>query len=146
MSKASYFPLLAASLALAVPQLALSADKTAEVDAKGEAELAKLLEGRVAGEPVRCLSDSKRSQMQIVDRTAFVFSSGDTIYVNRPDGALFLDDFDVPVFKMFGSDLCRMDRVEMRGRTSSMSGPTLTMGEFVPYRRIRDADTSGEGS
>ena len=121
----SGLPAIAALLVLAAPLAAQGAEDTKPSgDPKGEAELAKLLEGRTMGEPQKCLRDSERRSMEIIDHTAFVFRDGDTIYVNRPDGAAMLDRFDLPVFRIFGSDLCRMDQVELRDRGSSIGGPT----------------------
>jgi len=102
---------------------------------KGEAKLAKLLDGRVAGKPVHCLTTFQRRNMQVIDRTAFVFRDGDTLYVNRPSGAQFLTWTDVPVFKIWGSDLCDKDFVHLRDSSTWMPGATLSMGDFVPYRR-----------
>lgn len=106
-----------------------------EKPARGEAELAQMLEGRTAGEPKRCLSDSERRNLRVIDGTALVFESGNTLYVNRPEGARFLDWSDLPVFKIWGSQLCEKDQVELRDSASLMRGPILFMGEFVPYRR-----------
>ncbi len=147
MFKTSHFPVIAACLSLAFPQIAQASDKTAgsaphSANAKGEAELTKILMGRTPGKPRDCLGPTQRSNMQIIDKTAFVFRDGDTIYVNRPSGANFLDGFDYPVFKLFGSDLCRMDQAEMLSRTSSIPGPVLTMGSFIPYKLTKDADHS----
>ncbi len=50
----------------------------------GEEQLAKMLEGRVAGEPVSCIPLHRTSKSRIIDRTAIVYDSGRTIYVNRP--------------------------------------------------------------
>ena len=125
-------PFLAvASLALAAPVAA--ADNNV-ADAAGAAELAKILDGRVAGEPVDCIRDSSSSALEIVGGTALVFKRGPTIYVNQPDGANTLDRWDVPVFYKFGgSDLCKLDRVELRQRGSQIPGPSLFLARFVPY-------------
>ena len=102
----------------------------------GEAELAELLEGRVAGEPVDCILDSAGSSLQIVDGTAMVFRRGPTIYVNRPEGAAVLDYWDLPVIEKWnGSKLCKRDRVELRDRSSPIGGPVLLFAQFVPYTR-----------
>jgi hypothetical protein len=122
--------ILAASL-LAAGVPAVAKDKAE----RGEAELAEMLEGRTAGEPKRCLSDFERRNMRVIDGTAFVFESGDTIYVNRPAGARMLDWNDVPVFKIWGGQLCEKDTVELRDSASLIPGPVLFMGEFVSYRR-----------
>ena len=125
-------PFLAvASLAFAAP---VAAADTSVADAAGAAELAKILDGRVAGEPVDCIRDSSSSALEIVGGTALVFKRGPTIYVNQPDGANTLDRWDVPVFYKFGgSDLCKLDRVELRQRGSQIPGPSLFLARFVPY-------------
>lgn len=103
----------------------------------GEAELAELLEGRVAGKPVRCLRESQHRGVRIIDDTAMVFSSGRTVYVNRTNTPQFLDEFGLPVFRKFGTALCERDQVEMRNRLAngSFPGPIILLGEFVPYTK-----------
>lgn len=130
-----------AALSLIAAPLAAQTDGDAASprNAEGQAELAKLLEGRTIGEPQKCLGDSERRNMEVIDDTAFVFRDGDTIYVNQPDNAQFLNEFDVPVFRIFGSSLCRLDRVEMRSRTSSIGGPMVILGDFVPYTRTKES-------
>lgn len=125
-------PLAIAATLLAAPAIA---HETADKPSVGEAELAELLEGRVAGEPVRCLRQSQRDGLQVIDSTALVFRDGRTLYVNRPRNAQFLDEWDVPVFRQFTSSLCELDQVEMRDRTSLMGGPVLVLDEFVPYTK-----------
>ena len=126
-------PVLAALVAL--PVASLAAGEPAAANSRGEAKLAKMLEGRVAGEPVSCLRPMQQDRMSVIDGTAFVFRDGRTIWVNRPASARFLDDSDIPVFTLHGSSLCRLDQVEMRDRTSMMRGPVFVLEEFVPYTR-----------
>ncbi|MGB3379703.1 hypothetical protein [Allopontixanthobacter sediminis] len=133
-------PAVAALSVLAVPAAVHAAQEDKQPrNAEGEAELAKLLEGRTMGEPRKCLGDSERRNMQVIDDTAFVFRDGDTLYVNRPDNASFLDEFDVPVFRVFGSELCRLDQVEMRSRGSGIGGPVLILQDFIPYTREKES-------
>ena len=81
----------------------------------GEEQLAKLLEGRVAGEPQDCISLSSARSSQIIDKTAIVYRVGSTLWVNRPKGgAESLDDDDILVTKTIGSQLCSIDPVELR--------------------------------
>lgn len=105
----------------------------------GEAELAKMLEGYVAGEPVRCLARHRSDRMRVIDDTALVFRSGGTIYVNRTSAPEFIDDFDVPVFRSFGGDLCRLDRVEFVDRVGGIGGPVALLEDFIPYRKAKTA-------
>lgn len=122
-----------ALLALAVLVAPAASAKAAS---SGEAELAEMLEGRVAGSPVDCIPDHGSDGVRIVDGTAMVFRRGSTIYVNRLAGADFLDNWDLPVFyKWGGSKLCKLDRVELRHRNSHIPGQTLHLAEFVPYTR-----------
>ena len=124
--------LIPAVFAMAVLAAAIPVSAAQE---KGEAKLAKILDGRVAGAPVHCLDSSQRRNMEVIDGTALVFKDGKTIYVNRPAGANFLSWSDVPVFKIWGSQLCDKDLVHLRDRSSGLPGATLSMGEFVPYTR-----------
>ncbi len=111
---------------------------TAETPApsKGEQELAELLEGYSAGEPVSCLRSNQRDRMQVIDDTALVFKNRGTIYVNRTSDPRFISDFDVPVFRIFGSNICRLDRVEFIDRYNGIGGPVVILEHFIPYTKI----------
>jgi hypothetical protein len=117
-------------LALTVP--AVAAHGRAD---QGQSKLARMLDGRTAGAPVQCLNRFQRRHMEVVDRTAMVFRDGDTLYVNRPEGVSFLGWDDVPVFKIWGDQLCSKDIAELRDRYTGMHGATLVMNEFIPYKR-----------
>ena len=132
------------SVLLALLALAGAASAAADKPSRGEAELAGILEGRVAGEPVECLSESQRDSIQIVGGTAIVFRDGATIWVNRPQGAQLLSSGDLPVFHQFSAQLCRLDHVELRDRLGGIAGPRLALGEFVPYTKADDKG-SAEG-
>lgn len=132
------FAALAAFAAgLSMPALAENSDKNAE-PSKGERELAKMLEGYEAGEPVNCLNRSQRDRLRVINDTALVFRDGRTIYVNRTTAPQFIDDFDVPVFRPFGSNLCRLDRVEFVDRFGGFAGPSIGLKEFIPYTKIAE--------
>ncbi len=100
----------------------------------GEAELAKLLEGRVAGEPRSCLSTFSNRRMEVIDGTAVVFRAGRTLWVNVPRNAEDLDDDDVWVTRQFGTQLCRLDQVTTHDRGSLFFNGIVMLGDFVPYR------------
>ncbi|WP_432768890.1 MAG: hypothetical protein HEQ22_16240 [Sphingopyxis sp.] len=103
-----------------------------------EAELAKMLEGRVAGEPRNCISLSSARSSTIVEGTAIVYRVGSTLWVNRPkSGAETLDEDDILVTKLTGSQLCSIDTVQLRDRTSQIYAGFVSLGEFVPYRRAK---------
>ena len=131
--------LAAAAAALSLPATAQDSEASAEkeVQDRGEAELAELLEGYEAGEPINCLRRSQRDRLRVIDDTAFVFRDGRTIYVNRTNAPRFIDEFDVPVFKPFSSNLCRSDQVTFASRVGGIPGPTITLAEFVPYTKVK---------
>jgi hypothetical protein len=105
----------------------------------GEARLAKLLEGRVPGNPVSCISQTDRDSVQIIDKTALVYGSGPTIYVNRPRHPGDLDSDDILVTRLHSSQLCKLDAVRLHDRGSQMFTGFVTLEDFVPYRRAQDA-------
>lgn len=104
-----------------------------------EERLARMLEGRVAGEPVNCLSHWNTRDMRVIDGVALVFRAGGTLWVNRPENAEDLDDDDIMVTRTFGSQLCDLDIVRTVDRTSQFPTGFINLGEFVPYRRVETA-------
>lgn len=97
--------------------------------------LEKLLDGRVPGKPVSCISTYDARDMTIYDKTAIVFRSGGTVYVNRPQNADQLDSNDILVTKTFGTQLCRLDIVKTLDRGGRFETGFINLGEFVPYRK-----------
>ncbi len=102
-----------------------------------EQQLDKLLVGRIAGRPVDCISLHQANHTQVIDKTAIVYDAGGVIYVNRPDNPRDLDDDDILVTELRGTDqLCSIDVVKLRDRTSFFYDGFVSLGEFVPYRRV----------
>lgn len=103
-----------------------------------EQRLARAIEGRVAGEPVRCLNLRNIRSSRIIDRTAIIYDAGGTLYVNRPrSGRESLDQWDVLVTRPFGSQLCSIDVVQLYDTASRMQTGSVFLGDFVPYRKPR---------
>ena len=103
-------------------------------------QLDKLLDGRVAGRPTSCISNFDTREMQVLDKTAIVYGWGNTIWVNVPRNAQDLDDDNILVTHTSGSQLCSLDIVTTLDRTSGFFNGSVSLGEFVPYRRIAKAD------
>ena len=130
MTKLSALAAAAAALAL------LAAPATAEERPKGEAKLAQMLEGRVAGEPERCIRLMGSDPLTIIDGAAVVAKRGDTIWVNRTANPDSLDDDDrMTIRKFSGSQLCRFDQVTTHSRTGNFYTGNIILRDFVPYRR-----------
>lgn len=127
-------PFIATIIAAAAVATAPAA--SAKEKLTGEQQLEKLLGGRVAGEPQNCIQLTGSNSTTIIDGTAIVYRIGSTLWVNRPKGgAESLDDDDILVTKLTGSQLCSIDTVQLRDRTSQMYSGFVSLGEFVPYRR-----------
>ncbi len=128
---------IATAAALAIALVASPAE--AKKKKSGEEELAELLEGRVAGEPQRCIRRHVSNRMRTIDGTAFVYGRGDTIYVQRTKHPEDIDDDDVLVTRKFGSsDLCRLDQVTKIDRVNGFYAGNVFFEDFVPYTRVED--------
>ncbi|MEQ5787850.1 hypothetical protein J3454_08100 [Erythrobacter sp. NFXS35] len=145
---------LAAALVLAVgmPAIAQAQAQTdvetnvaAEPATKGEKRLAKLLEGREAGEPVSCIRTLPSQRMQTIDNTAYVFGSGNTIYVQRTRNPEDIDNSDALVTQRFnGSQLCRLDVASTIDPLMGFFTGAVFFEDFVPYTRVKD-DAANRG-
>jgi hypothetical protein len=102
----------------------------------GEAELAKLIEGRIAGTPVNCLPYRRLGNARIINGVGIVYRVGRTLYVNRPRSSpADLDPNDILVVNGFGSQLCSLDRIDLVDRNVGFWTGFVSLGEFVPYTR-----------
>ncbi|MEH3120591.1 MAG: hypothetical protein PGN16_01225 [Sphingomonas phyllosphaerae] len=103
-----------------------------------DADLARLLKGRVAEAPVRCipLSPTDNNSVQIISQRALAWRIGSRIYVNVPQArAETLDDDDILISEPFGGQLCRNDQVRPLNRGSRIPKASLLLGNFTPYVR-----------
>jgi len=102
---------------------------------KGEARLARMLEGRTAGEPVKCISALRSNRIRVIEHVGIVYDAGDTIYVARATNPGALDHWDVPVIDRFGSQLCSNDVIRTVDRNAGyVTGPVF-LDDFVPYTK-----------
>ncbi|NKB15989.1 MAG: hypothetical protein HC774_02250 [Sphingomonadales bacterium] len=114
-------------------------------ETKGEKRLAKLLEGRVAGEPVRCIRSLPNQRFQTIDKTAYVYGSGNTIYVQRTRDPEAIDDSDALVSRRFNaSEICRLDVMTTIDPVLGFFTGAVFFEDFVPYTRVKTA-ASDEG-
>jgi hypothetical protein len=121
-------PLLAASMLTGGAAYAKPVDH--------EAELARRLAGRIAGDPVQCIDLHRVRSSQVINDTAIVYDAGGVLYVNRPDsGADSLNRNDTMVTRLYTTQLCNTDTVQMVDRVSGAMTGVIFLGDFVPYRR-----------
>lgn len=131
---------LAAIGLAALPASAEDQSEEAPEMTKGEKRLAKMLEGREAGEGKRCIRTSPSRGLTIINGTAIVYKQGKTIWVNRTRHPSSLDDDDFLVIRKFGGSdqLCRLDNVTTRDRFSQFFTGVVMLEDFVPYRLVED--------
>jgi len=126
--------LILAAAVLAAPAVAAKPRLT------GEEQLAKLLEGREAGQPVSCINLTAANETRVIDKTAIAYKVGSTWYVNRPSNAASLDNDDVLVTRTHSSQLCRLDTVRLHDRSSFWFSGFVGLQDFVPYRKVAMAN------
>ncbi len=103
-----------------------------------EQQLEKLLKDRTPGEPVNCISLSSSNSSQIIKGKAIVYRVGGKLYVNEPrSGAESLNDDDILVTKMYGSQLCSIDVVNLVDRSSRFPRGFVSLGKFVPWTKVK---------
>ena len=103
---------------------------------RGEAELAKEIGGLIPGPPESCLSLSRITGSYIIDSTAIIYRTlGGKVYVNRPRGAEMLRRDDIPVQFVYGTQLCRLDRIKLLDRSTQTQRGFVGLGDFVPYTK-----------
>jgi len=122
-------------IAAAVLAVAGAAAHSADWKEESEAKLARMLEGRTAGESVSCIAMLRPNELEIIEGVAVVYDAGDTLYVARPSdpGALRRDD--VVIIDRYGSQLCHSDAMHTVDRGAGFYTGTLFLGKFVPWKK-----------
>ncbi|MES2987072.1 MAG: DUF6491 family protein [Pseudomonadota bacterium] len=124
--------------ALALAGCAATAQPQSKVQERAGRELAKALEGRVAGEPRDCISAMGTSGPQIIDGRTMLYRQGSKVWRNDlPTSCPGLDDDDLLVIELWGSQICRNDHFRANSRTSMIPGPSCRFGKFTPYVKAR---------
>lgn len=140
-----------AGLAFGAAQPALADEKPIEAEAedaeadkeqtRGEKRLAKMLEGRIAGEPTNCIRALPTQRMTTIEGTAYVYGRGKTIYVQRTQNPKSIDDRDALVSRRFNAtEICRQDVVTTIDPFLGFFTGAVLFEKFVPYTRVEDAE------
>ena len=110
-----------------------------ELTADAQAELARELEGRTAGDPVPCVSQRDlRGNRSIGEEVILFDGPGDLVYVNRPAGGCPSLDYGRALStRTTSTRLCRGDLARVFDPTSGIEYGGCSLGDFVPYRRAR---------
>jgi len=117
MNLRPYFLAAATGAALIATSTIAVAEKD-EYSAKSAEKLGKALAGRTAGTPVGCISNTRGSDMTVIDDYTILFKEGGT------------------VTRIAGSNrLCSGQIGSLVDRVSGYSYGSCVFGEFVPYRK-----------
>ena len=91
------------------------------------------------------ISSFGNQRMQTIPGTAFVYGTGDTIWVQRTANPEQIDDTDTLVTNRFNaSQLCRFDVMTTIDRFNGFFTGAVFFEDFVPYTRKGSKD-AGEG-
>jgi len=129
-----------ASLLSLFPLTLMATSASASPRPTGEEQLAKMIAGRIAGQPVECIRTyPSSSDMTVIDRTAIVFRRGSTLYVNRTRDPSSLDDREGLFIRKFGNgaDLCRTETVTTFNPNGHYYTGNIFLSEFVPYTKAK---------
>lgn len=125
-----------ATLAIIAAAAGLVAAPVEAARKSGEERLAKLIEGRVAGEPKSCISTIGSRSLTVIDKTAIVYKDGSRVWVNRTAHPEDIDEDDILIIRKFGSsNLCRTDTITLADRSSGMFSGVMFLEDFVPYEK-----------
>jgi hypothetical protein len=124
--------LILAGAALALTGATAVLARSAE---ENEAKLARMLEGRVAGEPVNCIAALRSERMEVIEHVGIVYDAGATIYVARPDNPRSLGRDDIVVIERFGGQLCANDVIRTVDRYQGYTTGAVFLDKFVPYTK-----------
>jgi hypothetical protein len=128
---------------VAVQPAAAQDDDTAQTaePTKGEQRLARLLEGRVAGEPQTCIRTMPNQRFTVIEGTAYVYGNGRTIYVQRTQNPEDIDRDDALVSRRFNAtELCRLDVITTIDPFLGFFTGAVFFQDFVPYVRAGEDD------
>ncbi len=128
--------LIFATAAIGLAACATAMSEPSTRSAKAQATYDRLLAGKTAGKPAKCLPLRSSNDMVVIDDETILYRDGRTTYVNKPLGSCSLlgRGSYALVTRSVGSQLCRGDIGTVTDMTSGMTVGSCAMGDFVPYR------------
>lgn len=125
------------ALLLGIGTAALGKEEPATPD-PGEAELARLLKGRVAGEKIECMPPARTVLSTTIPGTAIVYGrpTSSTIYVQRTTAPQMIarDSFLVSLNGQ-PNRFCRMDQFNVVDSLIGLPRGAVVFDHFIPYTR-----------
>jgi hypothetical protein len=103
-------------------------------------EYERLIAGKVAGPPVKCLRSPDTNDMVTIDENTVAYRLGrNRVYINHMQGTCGgLGRGSIMVTRSFGNaELCQGDIAQMVDQISHMTTGSCVFGDFIPYARPR---------
>ncbi|HKY81869.1 MAG TPA: hypothetical protein VJM09_10420 [Sphingobium sp.] len=121
---------------LLVAGCAAGGDEPPRLTEKQAARLEATLAGKVAGDPVSCVSRYPQSDLRVISDGVLLYRvSSRLIYRNDLIGSCNgLSRGDTLVVSTFGSQYCRGDMAKSADLVSGMITGACALGSFTPYR------------
>ena len=94
--------------------------------------------GRVAGKPVRCITDGSTSGPTILDDRNILYQGTGRIWKVQPVGECrSLGPFKTLVVVKYGSQTCANDRFRVLEPGTTIPSAYCRFGQFVPYTKAK---------
>lgn len=126
------------SILTALAGASLLLASTAQAANDPQATLDKMLKGRVAGEPVRCIPQPGRATT-VIPKIGIVFDVGGVLYLNRPvqNADQLRYNTGVVTNTSTSQRLCDVDSVRLFDNTNASASfmGAVILGPFIPYKR-----------
>lgn len=121
---------------LIIPALLIGGCAPVQPRDEPDVELARLVQGRAAGETRTCVPISEVQSLTVVDSRTLIYDRGDTIWVNRLRAECpGLDTSATLIVEPSTGQYCRGDRFRELEWSAAIPGPYCFLGDFTAYRR-----------
>ena len=108
-----------------------------EMSQDDQSRLAEALAGREPGAPQSCVSNRDVRNSRVVGDAVIYEGPGTMLYLNRTSGGCNTQAGRSLVSSNPTGNLCRGDIVRSVDPVSGTDWGSCTLGDFVPYRRMR---------
>ena len=106
--------------------------------ARGQAQLAQALAGKVAGRPMSCLPNYRSMDMEVIDHDTILFRDGRTVYVQNTNGGCYPHGtsvgYTLVTKQIGGGGNCRGDIAHVVDSSTGAFAGTCSFSDFIPYR------------
>ena len=110
--------------------------------ARSQAEMQRLVAGKIEQPPVSCLPSYNRSDMVVIDENTVAFRDGSNrAYVSHMDGPCSnlggVGNYALLIRITGGNSLCRGEIARVVDTSNNLTVGSCSFGDFVPYVRPR---------